>query len=278
MWEYDVPHVIDAGGYNVMATFVTQSGNLRSQFNSFNVTTEKERNDEPFYPYTIDEYHEWLVEHSDEFEWATVMDYACEERFDKLWDYRERMDATVENTIKHQNLLDDMSPSNRYKILPVLQGREPQEYLEFYDRLVDHGIPIDHLGVGTVCRLSSEKRIVKYENVIRKNTDVERLHGFGVKIQSFSHGAGFDSADSQAWVYNASNGHVVVDDDTRLRSIQHDNSLIRTVESFKNYYKYVTRLQQGKSAIEYETPVDSSMTDDTARETLSNTYSDMISS
>jgi len=274
MWEYDTPHVIDAGGYNVMASYVTQSGDLSADVNRFALAGEK-TTAQPYYPYSIKQYHDWLCSHADEIEWATAMDYACEERFDVLWDYEQRMDATIENTVEQQNLLDDAG--NPYKMLPVLQGREPAEYVEFYDKLKDRGVPVDHVGVGTVCRLSSEKRIVEYEQTIREQTDVDRLHGFGVKIQAFNHGAEFESADSQAWVYNASNGKVVVDEGDRMETIGLDESLIRTVESFKNYYTYVTRLQQGEPAIEYESPVEATMSPQSARDTLYDVYDGMIS-
>ena len=277
MWEYDTPHVIDAGGYNVMASYVTQSGSLRSDVSLSDVTAEKQSKQLPFYPYTLEEYHEWLCSHSDEIEWATVMDYACEDRFNKLWDYEQRIEKTLEATIRQQNLVDDMPSSQSYKILPVLQGRKPQDYIDCYNRLKAHGVDVDHVGIGTVCRLSSEKRIVEFEQAIRDNTDVNRLHGFGVKIQAFNHGASFESADSQAWVYNASNGEVAIDGDGRLRTIPCDQSLIRTVESFKNYYNYVTRLQQGEKAVEFDSVVDPSLSDDIAVEKLYNEYDEMIS-
>jgi len=266
MWEYDTPHVIDAGGYNVMASYVTQGGDLSVGVDETSVS-EQLSTPMPFYPYSLDEYHEWLLTHSDEFEWATVMDYACEERFDGLWPYEDRMEMTLEATIRHMDKLDDAG--NPYKILPVLQGRNVDDYVCSYEQLEDHGIPTDHLGLGTVCRMSSEKRIVEFEKKIRERTDVERLHGFGVKIEAFKHGATFESADSQAWVYSPSNGEVVLDEWDRLRSVPlPDNSLERTVESFKNYYSYVTRLQQDVSQVAYQNGVNVNHTDEEARQRI----------
>lgn len=265
MWEYDTPHVIDAGGYNVMASFVTQGGSLRSDATQQDVREELTTN-LPFYPYTLDEYHEWLATHSDEFEWATVLDYACEERFDPLWSYEQRRQATLDSTIEQFNKLQDSNAS--YKLLPVLQGREIDEYVDFYEQLDAHGIPTDHVGIGTVCRMSSEKRIVEFESEIREQTGAERFHGFGVKIEAFKYDAAFESADSQAWVYSPSNGEIVLDDGDRLRTVGCDDSLTRTVESFKNYYSYVTRLQQGKSAIDYESGVSQTDTEEEACQIL----------
>lgn len=266
MWEYDTRHVIDAGGYNVMASYVTQGGDLRASVNVDDVSSELSK-PMPFYPWTIDEYHEWLKGHADEFVWATCMDYACEERFDELWHYEDRRQATLDATIRQYNMLED--DGHPYKLLPVLQGRDPDEYIDFYEQLEAHGIPTDHLGLGTVCRMSSEKRIVDFEETIRERTDVERLHGFGVKIEAFKHGGGFESADSQAWVYGPSNGRVTVDEETRLRGVEMPNhSLERTTESFKHYYAYVTRLQQGEAAVEYDGSVSIGMSDEEIRETV----------
>lgn len=242
MWEYDTPHVIDAGGYNVQSRFVTKSGNLRKGVTAFDVVDELQ-SEYPFYHWTVDEYHQWLKQHSHEFEWATVMDYACEDRFNELWSVEDRVQATLDNTLEQFN----KNPS--YKLLPVLQGRSVEEYVESYDWLNDHGIPTDHVGLGTICRLSSEKRIVELEKEIREKTDITEIHGFGAKVNAYKHGATFDSADSQAWVYGASNGRVYEldedDDGYRLDERQSDDSLLRTVRSFKSYYAYVKWLKSG---------------------------------
>lgn len=244
MWEYDTDHVIDAGGYNVQAKWMKE--NDLSQLG-----VERYRNDAPFYPWTVEQYHNWLCEHTNEFEWASVMDYACESRFDDLWNVQHRMEATLENTIKQFNMNPD------YNLLPVLQGKSVEEYVESYDYLKDHGIPVDYVGLGTICRLSSEKEIVKLEQKIREKTKVKKIHGFGVKVASYKHGATFNTADSQAWVYGASNGKVYrLNKNDNDLSISHhklpDDSKTRTVESFKNYYAYVTWLKSGKSALKNE--------------------------
>jgi hypothetical protein len=252
MWEYDTPHVIDAGGYNVMAKYVTKGGELDSGVTESDVQ-EQHDTESPFYPWKVPDYHEWLCEHSDEFKWATVMDYACEDRFNVLWSVEERVEATWEHTVEHFNTLDDSGAG--YTLLPVLQGRSANDYVDFYERLEDHGIPCDHVGLGTVCRLASEKKIVDLENEIRERTGVKRMHGFGVKIEAFKHGATFESADSQAWAYGPTNGNCLLDEGNRLREIEmtgEGDSLHRTVESFKQYYSYVTRLQQGESDVELD--------------------------
>jgi hypothetical protein len=273
MWEYDTPHVIDAGGYNVQRAWVADRKRIvgpmsqdecREVVSDYRGSHESElQQDSPFYPWTLSEYHEWLDEHRHEFEWATVMDYACEEKFDPLWSVEDRVDRTFEHTVRHVDLNPD------YTVLPVLQGRSLEDYVAFYERLEDHGIPTDHVGLGTVCRMSSEKRIVELEERLRERLGPVRLHGFGVKIEAFKHGATFESADSQAWNYPPTNGQCILDDGDRLRPIDMgDDSLTRTVESFKNYYSYVTRLQQGTSAVDYSSGVDNVTYDGLAAELL----------
>lgn len=241
MWEYDTDHVVDAGGYNVQAKWMKE--NDVSQRG-----VERYKNDAPFYPWTIEQYHNWLCENSEEFEWACVMDYACEERFDGLWSVEQRIQATLDNTIEHFNYNPD------YQLLPVLQGRSVEQYVKSYDYLKDHGIPVDYVGLGTICRLSSEKKIVELEKEVREKTGVKDIHGFGVKVNAYKHGANFETADSQAWVYGASNGRVyrLLKENDNLKLTEQDlpeDSMTRTVESFKNYYAYVSWLKDGESAL-----------------------------
>lgn len=248
MWEYDTEHVIDAGGYNVQATFVDQGGNL--EVDPTDVASQL-TDDAPFYHFTLAEYHEWLQDHTDEFEWATAMDYACEERFDKLWSVQKRIDNTVENTIRHYEL----SPS--YDVLPVLQGRSADDYIECLERYEDAGIPTDYIGLGTVCRLSEETEIVKLEDELRERTNLNRVHGFGVKVSAYKMGANFETADSQAWVYEAARGNCRVlkrtEDGVKMGiEKMRDDSLTRTVHSFKVYYAYVTSLMEGQPAVDVE--------------------------
>lgn len=252
MWEYDTKHVIDAGGYNVQAQYADRGGDLSVDKSD---VFEELSSEQPFYPFTVDEYHEWLSMHDDEFEWATAMDYACEDRFNELWSVRDRIDSTVENTIAHYELHPD------YNVLPVLQGRTVKQYIDCMERYEDAGIPTDYVGVGTICRLSSENAIVDLESRLRERIAASKLHGFGVKVDAYKLGARFETADSHAWVYAPSHGrcHTLVVDDGML-SIQtremRNDSLTRTVHSFKVYYAYVTSLIDGVSSVDVEQILD----------------------
>lgn len=235
MWDIDTPVVIDAGGYNVQAKY------LRDDATASLATELSDKS--PFYPFSVEQYHEWLSENNELFDWACAMDYACEERFDDLWSVEDRMEATLQNTIRHLSLDPD------YHVLPVLQGRTVDQYVEFVDRLVDHGIDVSYVGLGTVCRLSSSNKIVRVEKELRDRTPVDTIHGFGVKIDAYKRGASFETADSAAWSYASASQkmfYLSAEDGEVVTKRAHNSSgLMNTVESFKAYYTYVTMLKHG---------------------------------
>lgn len=243
-FEYETQRVIDSGGYNVQGRFVDRNGTLADEYSRADVETEL-GDAAPFFPWSVPNYHRWLTQHSDAFEWAAVMDYACEERFDSLWSVEDRIEATIENTVRHFELL-----SGEYELLPVLQGRSADDYVNCYDRLRERGIPVEKVGLGTVCRLSSTQEIIELEAELRERRDFKHVHGFGVKRDSFARGAGFESADSQAWVWDASHGKELVLRDGSLLSRPCDDSLRRTVLSFREYYRYVQTLRTGETPLE----------------------------
>lgn len=242
-FEYDTRRVLDSGGYNVQARFVDRDGNLCEEFSRADIRTELDTS-VPFFPWSVEEYHGWLCEHADSFAWAAVMDYACEDRFNTLWDYEDRVEATIENTVRHFEHHD-----GEYELLPVLQGRSADDYVECYDRLRERGIPVRKVGLGTVCRLSSSQKIVELEAELRRRREFDHIHGFGVKRDSYRRGAGFESADSQAWVWDASHGKEMVLRDGSLISRKCDESLRRTVVSFREYYRYVQSLRTGETPL-----------------------------
>lgn len=245
LWDYDTRHIVDSGGYNIQRGWVKKhyDGKLPAQLTQEYVARAVENcidfdSMSQFYPWTVEEYHEWLSQY--DFNWAAAMDYACEEVYDPMHSVEEKIQKTVENTERHFELGPD------YNLLPVLQGRSVDDYVKCYNMLKESSvdIPLTHVGLGTVCRISSSKEIVRTEREIRERCDdIEYIHGFGVKINAYKLGATFESADSQAWVYPASNGRCYTLEDGKLGEIEMgDNSRKRTVESFKNYYQYVSRL------------------------------------
>lgn len=168
---YNTRYVVDSGGYSAMDQY---GGD---------------------FPWSIRDYHDWLRDayETRRFDWAPIMDLACEAAFDDVMSVEERVDRTVDNTIRHWEL------DPEYPVLPVLQGRTPDQYIECYERLRDHGIPTEYVGVGTLCRLEKPTEIASVEQCIRTRTKIKAIHGFGVKVTAFKFGATFESADSQAW-------------------------------------------------------------------------------
>jgi hypothetical protein len=242
-WEYDTQRVLDSGGYNVQADYSDHNGDIYDNVSQSDIEEQLEQ-DAPFYPWTVEQYHGWLFENRQQFEWAAVMDYACEERFDRLWSVEDRIDATIENTIRQFDL-----HGGEYDLLPVLQGRSLDDYIECYDRLEAAGVPVRKCGLGTVCRLSSSEKIVELEKSLREAREFDYIHGFGVKVDSFSRGATFESADSQAWVWDASHGKESIYNGSGIMTRECDDSLRRTVVSFREYYRHVYALRNGEDPL-----------------------------
>lgn len=130
---------------------------------------------------------------------AVAQDWMCEP---------EIVDCTGLSVAEHQRLtverydqLIDCRPP--VYIMPVLQGYEPQEYvdcLRLYGNRLAGG---DWVGVGSVCKRNSDPRAIL--DVLRAIDEVRpdlKLHGFGVKRTALAHGtirAMLWSADSMAW-------------------------------------------------------------------------------
>lgn len=93
------------------------------------------------------------------------------------------------------------------RIMPVLQGYEPADYVA---HLRQYGDRLKHrmwVGVGSVCKRNSNP--IAVENVLRAIKRARpdlRLHGFGIKITSLASSLVRDclfSADSMAWSFAA---------------------------------------------------------------------------
>lgn len=221
MYDYPTDRIIDSGGYSVM----------------------KNHGD---YPFTVKEYHDWLSTNSEKFDWVAAMDYACESEFDDIMSVAERVDRTIENTIEHFNYDPD------YQLVPVLQGRLLHEYVDCYERLTDHGIDCSKVGLGTVCRMSREKKLVWLEEQIRDRTGVEHIHGFGTKISAYRHGCTFESSDSASWMMAPSYGRTYVRKDEASLEAVSDGSTPseRVANSFKAYYEHVRDVIRRRRRIE----------------------------
>lgn len=213
-------YVLDSGGYTAMNEF---GGD---------------------FPWSVGEYHEWAQSMYEKkpFSWVAVMDLACEPAFDDVISVSERIDRTVENTIK----LLEHDPE--YPVLPVLQGREIEQWIGCYDKLRDHGIDPEFAGVGTLCRQTSGNKIKEIIRALRSRTDIDAFHGFGVKSTAFKAGVELESADSQAWAWPLKYGmKLSLSNDTppKLeREDYEDGEDNLHAQCFNAYYTHVSRLQQ----------------------------------
>ncbi len=138
---------------------------------------------------------------------ATAQDYMCEDFIlSKLG--RTVKEHQIMTTKNYEKLLTSMMKVNtKTLILPVLQGYEPNEYL---DHLNDYGDLIEEhawVGVGSVCKRNSNPGSVGVVlDAIKQARPDLKLHGFGIKKTCLQDSFIVDrlfSSDSMAWSYEA---------------------------------------------------------------------------
>lgn len=95
------------------------------------------------------------------------------------------------------------------RVIPALQGWEPDDYLRHVEQYAAAGVDLDALplvGVGTVCRrqdMTIASRIMRQLAALGL-----RLHGFGIKLTGLREfGDAMVSADSFAWSFDARMPH-----------------------------------------------------------------------
>src|SRR4030042_5170697 len=150
--------------------------------------------------YPVSEYAD-MINHFKQFgnlEMAVTQDYMCEP------DMLERTGLTVK---EHQRLTiaryNELLKLTDVPIMPVLQGYEPEEYVEHVLMYGDRLKTNMRVGVGSVCKRNGkpEKIIAVLEAIKEVRSDL-RLHGFGLKITALSNAyivSMLYSSDSMAW-------------------------------------------------------------------------------
>ncbi len=137
------------------------------------------------------------------FQAAAIQDYMCEP-----W-IIQKTGLTVRD---HQRLTieryDRLRAITGARLLPVIQGYLPHEYVEHieqYGGRLKHG---EWVGVGSVCRRNRHpSQIEDILVAIKKKRPDLRLHGFGLKITALYSGTVrclLHSSDSMAWCRSAS--------------------------------------------------------------------------
>ena len=171
-WEITMPFMMDSGAFAVIQKYGK-------------------------YPYTPEEYAEGIEKWHPDIAWT--MDYPCEPSAQKRGDYNpgKAQEMTIDNQIR----LLDLNASTQM----VIQGWTINDYLENIDRIKDHGLLTEHLGIGSVCRRGQNREIARIIRAIRNNVPSwVKLHGFGIKVSVLKDtDARFylHSVDSQSWGY-----------------------------------------------------------------------------
>lgn len=135
---------------------------------------------------------------------AVAQDYMCE-----AWivektglSVREHQRLTVE---RYDALLAE--DCGGVYILPVLQGFEPQEYVEHLRAYGARLKPGQWVGVGSVCKRNADPRsVAAVLHAIKTERPDLLLHGFGLKTTALAHPlvrSMLHTADSMAWSYAA---------------------------------------------------------------------------
>lgn len=135
---------------------------------------------------------------------AVAQDYMCE-----AWivektglSVREHQRLTVE---RYDALMAE--DCGGVYILPVLQGFQPQEYVEHLRAYGARLTPGQWVGVGSVCKRNADPRQIAAVLLAIKNERPDlRLHGFGLKTTALAQPAIralLHTADSMAWSYAA---------------------------------------------------------------------------
>ena len=176
-WNIDIPFMMDSGAFAVILKYGK-------------------------YPYSPGEYASGIDKWHPDIAWT--MDYPCEPSVQKRGDYnpRKAQEMTIDNQIK----LLDLNVNTQM----VVQGWTVSDYLDNLDKIKDHGLLTEHLGIGSICRRGQNKEIARIIRAIHNNVPSwVKLHGFGIKVSVLKDtDAKFylHSADSESWDYERRRG------------------------------------------------------------------------
>jgi len=147
------------------------------------------------YPYNYKQYVAFVKKLKPNY--VAVMDYPCEPSPKISLTVKERIDKTVENTIK----LMDFAPEINW--VSVIQGWEIRDYLYCLDLLKEHGLLTPLTAIGSV---GIRKKLKEFKNIIltiREEIPKKiKLHCFGLDLRFIRDYAIFNaiySFDSHAW-------------------------------------------------------------------------------
>jgi hypothetical protein len=190
----------------------------------------------PEYDDSDREYLAYIHEHRPDL-WA-LRDYPCEpDLLDQIG--RSVADQQRRTTDKHISLYNIVSGSwMADRAVVVVQGWTLRDYLECLDAFRDHGLPLDRVAIGSVCRRGQDEDIAEIVLALRDELGEDAyLHAFGVKsdVLRFREVAdALDSVDSAA--YDVA--------ESRVPSTRSDGESFTWRDSARAYLNWRHRLQQ----------------------------------
>lgn len=132
-----------------------------------------------------------------QLEWAAIQDWMCED----LVLGKTGLDVAEHQRRTVQSLLDLRELAPEMPWLPVLQGRELEDYLRHIELYAAAGVDVAALplvGMGTVCR--RQHTMVAVRLIQGVASQGVKLHGFGLKVTSVLRSSQYlASCDSMAW-------------------------------------------------------------------------------
>lgn len=158
----------------------------------------------------VTQLRDWVAQAGGHLLWAAIQDWMCEDKI--LRKTGKTIRVHQRKTIESWFTLNALAPELPWA--PVLQGREPEDYLRHADAYEAAGVDLRRapiVGVGTMCR---RQRIKGAALEILRGLRARgyTLHGFGLKITGLKQLALADaltgyptleSADSLAWSTHA---------------------------------------------------------------------------
>lgn len=161
-------------------------------------------NGEGEYGETDEQYLEYLLKHRPHL--YALRDYPCES--DLLESLGRTVEEQQERTVDHHIQLFDKVDGHPLadSAVTVVQGWTCEQYLDCLDQLRDHGLPMHHVAIGSVCRRGYDEDIANVVLAVRDALpDGSHLHAFGVKgsVLRFREVVdALDSVDSAAYDYS----------------------------------------------------------------------------
>lgn len=158
---------------------------------------------EPDLEHDPEEYVDYLAANERRVDRAALPDYPCEPtlRDERQSTVREHQVLTINDHLDTLDLWEsrglDITP------MPVVQGWTVEDYVWHADYYMDHGFPLDTVGIGSVCRrgqVAEVRQIAQRLGQVLPNST--RIHAFGIKEEVLFDNAtlaAVDSSDSAAW-------------------------------------------------------------------------------